>query len=317
MYDLIAGLSEDDIEMSTVFNALYTLWNQIVYAISNVRIFDFIDIFVIAYIIYKAIGFLRETRAGQLVKGLAVLLIMYLFSVWFDLAVIRWVLSIVVNSALIIIAIIFQPELRRILERVGQAGLSHGAMNETDNVVRCIDEVCKAAGIMQNKKIGALIVFERNTQLGEIINTGTIVDAAPSISMVNNIFYPKSPLHDGALIVRKGRLYAAGCILPLTQSQSFSSSLGTRHRAAIGMTENSDSVVLIVSEETGNISIAFNGKITRNYNVESAFAEIRDKLVVSEVEENSNIIISSLKRFPLFKKRNTEKQDKEEKADEN
>lgn len=303
--------------MGTFFNALYTLWNQVVYAISNVRIFDFIDIFVIAYIIYKAIGFLRETRAGQLVKGLAVLLIAYLFSVWFDLAVIRWILSIVVNSALIIIAIVFQPELRRILERVGQARLSHGTLNDTDDVVKCIDQVCKAAGIMQSNKIGALIVFERNTQLGEIINTGTVIDAAPSVSMVNNIFYPKSPLHDGALVVRNGRLYAAGCILPLTQSQSFSSSLGTRHRAAIGMTENSDSVVLVVSEETGNISIAFNGQITRNYNVASACDELRNKLVDSDIEEHSNIIISSLKRFPLFRKKNGEKQNEEEKTDEN
>ncbi|MBQ6717330.1 MAG: diadenylate cyclase CdaA [Clostridia bacterium] len=266
---------------------------------SNVRVFDIIDILIIAYIVYKAIEFLRETRAGQLVKGIVFLLALYAFSIAFELAVLRWLLSAVFGSAIVAIAIIFQPELRRLLERVGQTriGSLQSGGDESEEIVASVNKICKAAGQMQKTKTGALIVFERKTQLGEIINTGTVVDAAVSESLVNNIFYPKSPLHDGAVIVRDGRICAASCILPLTQSTVFSSQLGTRHRAAIGMTENSDAIVLIVSEETGTISIAFNGQITRNYTVESAFNEIKDKLVNDKEQENDSLLKKAFKKF--------------------
>lgn len=285
--------------MSEILDTLYTVWNQFVYTISNVRVFDIIDILIIAYIVYKAIEFLRETRAGQLVKGIVFLLALYAFSIAFELAVLRWLLSAVFGSAIVAIAIIFQPELRRLLERVGQTriGSLQSGGDESEEIVNSVNKICKAAGQMQKTKTGALIVFERKTQLGEIINTGTVVDAAVSESLVNNIFYPKSPLHDGAVIVRDGRICAASCILPLTQSTVFSSQLGTRHRAAIGMTENSDAIVLIVSEETGTISIAFNGEITRNYTVESAFNEIKDKLVNDKEQENDSLLKKAFKKF--------------------
>lgn len=285
--------------MSEILDTLYTVWNQFVYTISNVRVFDIIDILIIAYIVYKAIEFLRETRAGQLVKGIVFLLALYAFSIAFKLAVLRWLLSAVFGSAIVAIAIIFQPELRRLLERVGQTriGSLQSGGDESEKIVASVNKICKAAGQMQKTKTGALIVFERKTQLGEIINTGTVVDAAVSESLVNNIFYPKSPLHDGAVIVRDGRICAASCILPLTQSTVFSSQLGTRHRAAIGMTENSDAIVLIVSEETGTISIAFNGQITRNYTVESAFNEIKDKLVNDKEQENDSLLKKAFKKF--------------------
>lgn len=297
--------------MSEILDTLYTVWNQFVYTISNVRVFDIIDILIIAYIVYKAIEFLRETRAGQLVKGIVFLLALYAFSIAFELAVLRWLLSAVFGSAIVAIAIIFQPELRRLLERVGQTRIGNlqSGGDESEEILNSVDKICKAAGQMQKTKTGALIVFERKTQLGEIINTGTMVDAAVSESLVNNIFYPKSPLHDGAVIVRDGRICAASCILPLTQSTVFSSQLGTRHRAAIGMTENSDAIVLIVSEETGTISIAFNGQITRNYTVESAFNEIKDKLVNDKEQENDSL----LKRvFKKFFQRNDKKEAKTE-----
>ena len=252
---------------------------------------------------------MRETRAGQLVKGLAILLFVYIFANWFELSVLQWLLSVVVDSAIIALAIIFQPELRRILERVGQAKLSYNQMmdDETQRIYNCIDDVCKAARTMQENKVGALIVFERSTQLGEIINTGTVIDAETSVSMINNIFFPKSPLHDGAMIIRNGRIQAAGCILPLTQSQSFSSALGTRHRAAIGMTENSDSVVLVVSEETGNISIVCNGQIIRNYNSVTAAADLRNKLIDSDLEEKDDKIIATIKKvLPFLDKKENE-----------
>ncbi|MBE6733298.1 MAG: TIGR00159 family protein [Ruminococcaceae bacterium] len=302
--------------MESFFGGLYAFWNQIVYAVSNIRVFDILDILVIALIVYKAIEFLRDSRAGQLVKGLIILLVAYGLATWWELAVLRWLLSIIVDSAVIALAVIFQPELRRILEKVGHTRFGAASTQEGERrLSSCIDEVCKAAAVMQEKKIGALIVFECATQLGEIINTGTIIDAEASTSMTNNIFFPKSPLHDGALIIREGRLYAAGCILPLSQSQHISSQLGTRHRAAIGMTENSDAIVLVVSEETGIISIVKNGEIKRNYNAVSANAELRRYLITPE-ERKENIVVKSLKRINPLKIKHGANIKAEGKADE-
>ena len=290
--------------MSSVFSAIYAFWNQIVYAVSNFRVFDILDILAIAYIIYKAIAFLRETRAGQLVKGILILLVIYLIANWWDLVSVEWLLSKVFDSAIIAAAVIFQPELRRILEKVGRTNFGRGQALDGggSELSQCIDNVSKAIGIMQERKIGALIVFERKTQLGEIINTGTVIDAATSVSMINNVFFPKSPLHDGAMIIRDGRLYAAGCILPLTQREDLSLQLGTRHRAAIGMTENSDAVVLVVSEENGVISLVSNGQITRNYNPASAGAELRRLLTDSSEEKNDGLFTKLFKKIPLLNK---------------
>ena len=286
--------------MDSLWHAVYTVWNHIVYAVSNMRFpQDIIDILVIAFVIFKAIEFLRETRAGQLVKGIIMLFVIYAIADWLGLAVLEWTLSKVVDSVIIVAAVIFQPELRRILERVGRTDFKTGQLldGEQDEISKSIDCIARAAGMMQDQKIGALIVFERKTQLGEIINTGTVVDAAPSVSVVNNIFFPKSPLHDGAMIIRDGRIYAAGCILPLTQRTDISSALGTRHRAAIGMTENSDAVVLVVSEETGIISIVSNGQIKRNFNSISASVELNHLLLSEENVEKDNFVKKVMKLF--------------------
>lgn len=289
--------------MNSVVIAVYSLWNQIVYAINNIRPFDVLDILLMAYIIFKAIGFLRETRAGQLVKGLIILFVFYLIARWWQLATMNWLLSKVFDSAIIVAAVIFQPEIRRILERVGRTNFSRGQLfdRQASDLSDCIDDVSKAITIMQEKRIGALIVFERRTQLGEIINTGTVIDAHSSVSMINNVFFPKSPLHDGALIIRDGRLYAAGCILPLTQRADLSSQLGTRHRAAIGMTENSDAVVLVVSEETGSISIVVNGSITRDYSPVSAVSELTRLLFDDETENNNGGFSKIVDKIKLTK----------------
>ncbi len=291
--------------MNSIFTAIYAFWNQILYAVASMRIpFDIIDILIMAYIIYKAIGFMRDTRAGQLAKGLVLLVLLYFIANWWKLATLKWVLSRFVDYIIIAIAIIFQPELRRILERVGHTKLMNTQSSSYDSepIEDCIDKVSRAAGLMQESKTGALVVFERSTQLGEIIDTGTVINATPSVQMVNNIFFPKSPLHDGALIVRDGRLYAAGCILPLTQREDLSTQLGTRHRAAIGMTENSDAVVLVVSEETGTISIVVNGQITRGYNAISARAELRKLLLDGENTANENKLTAVIHRINPFGK---------------
>ena len=291
--------------MSSIFNAIYAFFNQIIYAVASMRISDIVDILLMAYIIYKAIGFMKESRAGQLAKGLIILFLIYFVANWWNLTTMKWILSRFVNYIIIAIAIIFQPELRRILERVGHTKLVATQSDLSDEPMEnCIDKVCRAAGSMQESRTGALIVFERSTQLGEIIDTGTVINADPSVSMVGNIFFPKSPLHDGALIIRDGRLYAAGCILPLTQREDISSQLGTRHRAAIGMTENSDAVVLVVSEETGIISIVSNGKIQRNYNSMSAAEELRKLLVDEDEKSGDSKVVTIFKSFNPFKKAN-------------
>ena len=294
--------------MNSVFEAIYSVWNQIVYAVSNIRIpFDILDILVMVFIIYKALEFLRESRAGQLVKGILILLTVYAVADWWNLVTLKWILSKVMSSAIVVIAVIFQPELRRILEKVGHTKFARGQMTGAENeLANSISAACRAAGIMQEKRIGALMVFERKTQLGEIIDTGTIVDAEPSVSIFNNIFFPNSPLHDGALIIRNGRLFAAGCILPLTQREDLSLQLGTRHRAAIGMTENSDAVVLIVSEETGTISIAQNGQITRDYSAVTAEAELMSLLTNADSDENkteNNKLLTTVKKWLKIKDR--------------
>ena len=272
--------------MEKVFEAVSSMWSQVFYAVCHITVFDLIDILVIAYLVYKAIGFLRETRAGQLVKGIAILIIVALLARLLKLVSLQWLLSTVFESALIAVAIIFQPELRRALEKVGRSNFGSFVKGQTpveerENATKCIEAVCQAAAGMSKQKVGALIVFERNTLLGDIVNTGTLIDASASPQMIANVFYPKSPLHDGAMIVRDGRILAAGCILPLTQNGNISLSLGTRHRAAIGMSENSDAVVVVISEETGIVSVATNGNIVRNYTTDT----LREKLIAELLNE--------------------------------
>ncbi len=271
--------------MSEFFDSIANMFVQVFYALKNIRIADIIDILLIAYVIYKAIDLFKKSRAGQLMKGIIILLVVAVLAQWLDLVSVKWVLDKFINSVIIVIAIIFQPELRRALERMGRGQLIGGGRSFDDGreyMLRSIDSVCKACASMQEQKIGALIVFERSTLLGEIIDTGTVVDAEASAQLISNVFFPKSPLHDGAMILRDGRVLSAGCILPLTSNDRLNSDLGTRHRAALGMSENSDAAVVVVSEETGIISIAVNGEITRNYNSITLREELNKLLFVDE-----------------------------------
>lgn len=288
--------------LGSFFDSILSFFSQIFFSIINIRIFDIIDILIVSFIIYKAIEFVRDTRSAQLVKGIIVLFFVFFIASAFNLITIKWMLAQIFDYALVIAVLIFQPELRRMLERVGQSNITTiGKMQNYDAknkaISDCVDSICKAVSNMSDKRIGALIVFERKTMLGEIINTGTIIDAEASYEMIGNIFFPKSPLHDGALIVRDGKLYAAGCILPLTSNNGLNSQLGTRHRAAIGMSENSDAVVLVVSEETGTISIAMNGVIKRDYNAVTLKEELFNQLLTIEEKNNNGIVRKFLDRF--------------------
>lgn len=231
---------------------------------SSIGITDVLDILIVAFIAYKVLGFIRETRAEQLAKGLLVLVVATVLSDVLHLYTLHWLLSGLMTIGLIAIVVIFQPELRRALEHLGRSRFTNIMSDvDKDEAKHMVVEIVRAIDTMSTSKTGALMVIEREITLNDIVETGTVIDASISAEMIGNIFYEGAPLHDGALIVRADRLYAAGCVLPLTQNKTLNKELGTRHRAGIGITENSDALVIIVSEETGVVSVAQNGQLTR------------------------------------------------------
>jgi len=231
---------------------------------AGIGVSDILDVLIVAFLAYKVLGFIRETRAEQLAKGILVFFLATFGSYVFNLYTLHYILSNMLQVGLIALVVIFQPELRRALEHLGRSKLTTVfSQVDKDEAKQMIGEFVRAIESMSASRIGALVVIERETLLNDIVETGTIIDARVSEQMIGNIFYEGSPLHDGALIVRGDRLYAAGCVLPLTQNKGLNKELGTRHRAGIGITENSDALTLIVSEETGVVSIAQDGKLTR------------------------------------------------------
>ena len=232
--------------------------------LSSIGLNDVLDILIVAFLVYKVLGFIRETRAEQLAKGIVVLVGATLLSNFFDLYTLHWLLSGVMTVGLVALVVIFQPELRRALEHLGRSRFVN-IMNDIDkeDANRMVTEMVNAVETMSASRTGALMVIEKEITLNDIVETGTVIDARISAEMIGNVFYEGAPLHDGAMIIRGSRLYAAGCVLPLTQNKELSKELGTRHRAGIGITENSDALVIIVSEETGVISMAQNGVLTR------------------------------------------------------
>ncbi len=273
------------------------IWKQIATVVLSITVADILDIIIIAFIIYKGIGLVRESRALQLLKGILLLLVVYILARWFGMVSLTYVLNNVFSYAIVAIAIVFQPEIRRALEHMGGSNFFKRQNNmESQLLDDILEEICKACQDMSNKKIGALIVFEVKTPLGEICDTGTFIDASVSQALVGNIFYPKSPLHDGAMVVRDGKINAAGCILPLT-AREIGDNMGTRHRAAVGMTENSDAVVVVVSEETGNISVAVGGNIDRNFNGLTLRQRLEDLLIPSVSEEQATLWHRIVRRF--------------------
>ncbi|MBR2315521.1 MAG: diadenylate cyclase CdaA [Clostridia bacterium] len=263
---------------------------NIVTLFSAFTFFDFLDICLVAFILYNAIKFLRQTRAFQLVKGIVLLIVIFFVIKALNMQASTFFLSRVFDDVVLVVLVLFHPEIRHILESVGRRKLTFNKdAGKSEKVKETITSVCRACSELSDKKVGALIVFERDSILGEIINTGSKVDAIVSAEMIGNIFYPKAPLHDGAIVISDDRIVAAGCILPLTQS-SLSSELGTRHRAAVGMSEQGDAVVVVVSEETGAISLASHGMLKRNISP----GELRELL--------TNYFIKEQNETPLIKK---------------
>lgn len=238
---------------------------QVLGLFSNINMRDIADMAIVAFVFYKLYMLIRETRAEQLIKGILVLLVATQVSEWLQLHVINWILKNTMTVGVIALLIVFQPELRRALEYIGRTKfLTKSIMDiEEEEIKTTVEELIDAVGSLSRQKIGALIVIERETGLKEVLESGTRIAGNVSSSLLINIFIPNTPLHDGAVIIHKNQILAAGCLLPLTDNSKISKELGTRHRAAIGITERSDSMAIIVSEETGTISIAENGRLRR------------------------------------------------------
>lgn len=227
---------------------------------------NFLDIAIIAFLVYQLIRLLLRTRASSVFKGIGVFIVFFWLSKMLELNVVNWALQQFINTGVIVLVIVFQPELRRALEQIGRSSIiapSSSASREAKSSDECVTGLVQAMSNMSRKRIGALIVIERKTGLREFSDTGTHIDAEITAPLIENIFEPNTPLHDGATIIRNRRILASACILQLSDDPTISKELGTRHRAAIGVTETTDAIALIVSEETGIISMAKGGKLTR------------------------------------------------------
>ncbi|MBR2404539.1 MAG: diadenylate cyclase CdaA [Clostridia bacterium] len=260
------------------------------------KITDFIDIAIVAFVIYHGIKLIRETRASQLIKGIIVVVVFMYISGILQLNAINFLLESTLQIGLIAILIIFQPELRRTLEKVGTASMRKIIKINDDAEENDIGEICSAVSKLASSKTGALILIERSTKLGDIMASGTAIDSRISAQLLINLFVPNTPLHDGAVVIGDNRIKAAACFLPLTENKGFSKELGTRHRAAIGVSEVADCISIVVSEETGTISLALNGSIKRDYTPSALKRDINAILESDKPSEN----IGKIKKDKIF-----------------
>ncbi len=287
--------------------SLVDVFESIVSIIKTAKWVDILDIFLLSYIVYSVIKMVRETRAGQLMKGLLVCLVAFLIASWLDMKVITYLLTKAFDIGLLALVIMFQPELRRALEKAGHGrwglnlGFNRSATESAAMWNNAIDAICDSCVELSATYTGALIVVERQTKLGEQIDNGTVLNAQPSKEIFGNIFYPKTPLHDGAVIMRDGMIMAAACFLPKPQKEELvNKKLGSRHRAAIGMSENSDAIVIVVSEETGSISVAENGVLTSGFTRERLSELLHNRLI--EPDEGS-VLVKATKHISHIAKR--------------
>lgn len=278
--------------------------NMIIHSIRYISLWSVVDILVVSYIFYKAYMLMRETRAEQLFRGILLIFALIPISYILKLDMLYFILSKTITIGVLSIIIIFQPEIRRALEHLGRSAFDDVHLIEDDEVLeRVITEITNAVENLSETKTGALIVIEQSTRLGEVIsNNGTILDAKVTSGLLENIFVVNTPLHDGATIIRNDRILASGCVLPLTNNTSINKKLGTRHRAALGLSENSDALIIVVSEETGTISLAVNGRLTRNFdkdrlkNILIKLMQKRREKKVKSVEERVKTWIKTVRR---------------------
>jgi len=269
--------------MTAFFEQVSSFFSSILLLIASMSFIDVVDILLLSVILYYAYKFIHDRRAGKLAGGIVVFIIILVLAEVLEMHAIKFLLQNVVQVGIIALIILFQPELRSVLEEVGREPLKSlkviGEQRDVAQINSNIQEICNAVFDMSEDKTGALIVIERTTKLGDVIKSGTTINAQISSFLIKNIFFNKAPLHDGALIIRDGRMYAAGCFLPLSTNDNIIQDLGTRHRAAIGMSENSDAVVVCVSEENGIVSLALDGNLKRGYTPNMLRSELEGLLI--------------------------------------
>ena len=265
--------------------------NSIVANFQTFKLVDLLDILIIAFLIYQLLGFVNRTRAGQLAKGALIVMAVYLVANILNMRTVTWLLNSLLQVGLLTLVVLFQPEIRRALERMGQTDqwayrfFNKNRYNDTSlkGAWRsAIIAICDAAERFSETKTGALIVLERNTNLSEIVRTGTPVNSAVNLEVLGTIFYEGTPLHDGAAIIENGRIKAAGCVLPLSNNLDLGKDMGTRHRACLGIAENSDAIAIVVSEETGIISMAKNGVLIRHFDRQTLYTRLIDEMIPKE-----------------------------------
>lgn len=271
--------------------------DYIIKYLSMFSLFDAVDIAIVAFLTYKLIKIISRTNAGQVVRGILLLLIVMQLSGYLKLNVVNFILVNTMQLGFLAIIIVFQPELRKALEKVGSSRLPQILEREDseNKIESAIIQTVEACRSLSWSRDGALIVFEREIRLSEIIKTGTIINADTSSEILKNIFYPKAPLHDGAVIIQNGSITAAGCMLPLSNNANLSRDLGMRHRAGVGMSENSDAVVVIVSEETGSISVATGGMLKRHLAPDTLDKLLRNELLPKNEENKKSGLFGFMK----------------------
>lgn len=274
-------------------------------------IWDILDIAVVSYIVYKLIVISRSTAAGRVIKGVILLLCVAQVSGLLGLNLLNFLLVNTLQLGLLALVVLFQPELRRVFEKVGSKRLRLFADKETEpsEIENAITQTVEACKSLSWSRTGALIVFERDIVISSVFKTGTVLDSKVSAELLKNIFFPNTPMHDGALIVRNGRVAAAGCMLPLSTNTNLSKQLGMRHRAGVGMSENSDAVVVVVSEETGSVSVAIGGMLKRHLAPETLEKLLRNELLPSFEEEKQKTLLGLI--VGIFTKKKEDKEEEE------
>lgn len=286
-------------------DAIRTVLSQALNVLSSIQVTDVIDILIVAFLIYKVFSLIRRTNSTNLARGILILLAVFVLSEILGLKMMQFLLRRAFELGLIALVILFQPELRRLFERLGSS-LSSGKEAYGSSMESAVAQTVLACSEMSASKTGALIIFERKIQLTDIMSTGTIINADATAELIKNIFFNKAPLHDGALILRNGRLASAGCVLPLTKSNNLSKDLGMRHRAGIGLSEQSDAVVIIVSEETGAISVAIEGMLKRHLSASTLDKLLRSELIPESDTERKKGFITWIKNVLMRKKNEKE-----------
>ena len=273
-------------------SAVENFFQSLFYSIPSITITDILDILVVAFLVYKLLRLLQSTNAARALRSILALLVFTWVTELLHMYALHWILSRILEVGLIALVIVFQPELRRALERIGSRTSLQvfGKPLAVSAEAAAISATVAACEVMSRQKIGVLLVFERNVSLEEYFKTGTIVDARVSEQLLRNLFFPKAALHDGAAIIRGGRVAAAGCVMPLSENTHLSADLGTRHRAGVGTSEASDAVVVIVSEETGTISVAIGGMLKRHLAPQTLEKLLQNELLPKEDERDRNLL---------------------------